>query len=207
MKRALRRLVGPVVLAGAVGALAVAISSCASAPDNERVTDVLLPDYATYKEFVDPFLQRRCGTLDCHGQSGRAYRLTGYAGLRRSDIDAGVEGGLVSGVHPTQELEIQANFQSAVGLEPEQMSRVIARQGQGVRDLLLLRKPLRLERHKGGAAMSEDDEGYRCVEAWLGIRTVRLTPDGEDLEIIPESERDQLSETAKAFCLKAQSMP
>lgn len=207
MKR-VATVMGALVLAGtASGVLAMGSTSCAPAPDSERMTDVLQPDYATYKEWVDPYLQRRCGTLDCHGQPGRAYRIFGFAGLRRSDIDAGVDEGLVSGVHPTQELEIQANFQSAVALEPEQMSRVIAKQGQDIETLLLVRKPLLLERHKGGPAMSDADDGYRCVEAWLQIRTVRPTADGIDFEVIPENERDQLSDQAKRWCLNAQSMP
>ncbi|HVJ94723.1 MAG TPA: hypothetical protein VM580_33280 [Labilithrix sp.] len=185
------------------GALATGSTSCASSPDTRRYTEIIQPDYATYRQYVDPYLQRRCGTLDCHGQEGRAYRVYGFAGFRLYNEDAG----LISGIHPTTEGEILANYQAAVGLEPEEMSRVIARQGEDPNTLLLLRKPLRLERHKGGAAMAEDDVGYRCVVAWLRIRTVRVTSDGLEFESIPEAEREPFPQGAIQDCEEAQSLP
>ncbi len=196
-------LVGVAVL-GAMGALAVSgTTSCASPPDNKRFTEILQPDFPTYKDFVDPYLQRRCGTLDCHGQPGRAYRLYGFTGFRLYNLDAG----LVSGQQPTTPEEVLANYQAAVALEPEEMSRLMATQGTDPNKLLLLRKALRIERHKGGPAMAEDDPGYRCVVAWLRIRTVRPTADGLDFETIPQQEREQLSQRAQQDCQEAQSFP
>jgi hypothetical protein len=195
-------LVGVATLA-AMGALVTGSTSCASAPDNKRFTAILQPDYPTYKTFVDPYLQRRCGTLDCHGQPGRAYRIYGFAGFRLYNVDAG----LVSGVQPTTEDEVRANYEAAVALEPEEMSRLIATQGADPNKLLLLRKPLRLERHKGGQAMEENDSGYKCVAAWLRVRTVRPTADGVDFEEIPQGEREQLPQRAQQYCLEAQNFP
>ena len=195
-------LVGLAVL-GAMGALVTGSTSCASPPDNKRFTELLQPDFPTYRDFVDPYLQRRCGTLDCHGQPGRAYRLYGFTGFRLYNLDAG----LVSGQQATTPEEILANYQAAVALEPEEMSRVIATQGTDPSKLILLRKALQTERHKGGPAMSPNDDGHRCVLAWLRIRTVRPTSDGLDFEIIPQEEREQLSVSAQQACQVAQSLP
>lgn len=206
----MRRLLGGIVALAALGALVAPTTSCAQTPSTERVTEVLLPDYQTYADHVDAYLQRRCGTLDCHGQPGRAYRLYGFSGFRLID-DA--DGGLVSGQQPTTAAEVLANFQAAVGLEPEQMSRVVAQQGQDPNRLLLLRKPLRLsnghggvERHKGGPAMSEDDDGYRCVTGWLQVRTVDEGPDGEP-EIINEPDRKKMTAAQIASCETAKNNP
>jgi hypothetical protein len=72
---------------------------------------------------------------------------------------------------------------------------------------MLLRKPLRLERHKGGPAMAEDDAGYKCVVAWLRVRTIRPTADGLDFETIPQEEREGFPPKAKADCEEAQNFP
>lgn len=181
-------------------------TSCAAAPDRSRATFLLLPDFPTYRDNVDPYLQRRCGTLDCHGQPGRPYRLYGFSGIRDYAEEAGSP--LVSGQQPTTPGEIVANFQATIGLEPEEMSRVVARQGQRPETLIFLRKPLKIERHKGGKLMSEDDDGYRCVTAWLRIRTVRAAKDDEtQIETIPDDEREKLSDRDLSACKRAQANP
>jgi hypothetical protein len=191
------------VIVGVIGAGMMAFfasMSCASTPDKGRVTDVLQPDFATYRDNVDAYLARRCGTLDCHGQPGRAYRIYSREGFRLYNQDAG----LVSGNQPTTPDEVIANFQAIVSLEPEELSRVVA--AQGADDALLkwiwIRKPLRLERHKGGPAMAQDDEGYKCVTAWLRVATY----DGDGNPIPPEK-RTPISDAAKTFCSDAQSFP
>lgn len=191
---------------GAMGALFTGSTSCATQPDNKRYTEILQPDYPTYRDYVDTYIQRRCGTLDCHGQPGRAFRVYGYQGLRPFDAGEGKEP-LVSGQQATTEGEIIANYQAAVALEPEEMSRLIATQGAEPNKLMLLRKPLKLERHKGGPAMAENDQGYKCVVAWLRVRTVRPTADGVDFETIPQAEREQLSPRAKQDCADAKDFP
>lgn len=40
---------------------------------------------------VSEVLERRCGTLDCHGQAARPLRIYGNAGLRRPEPDLGTE--------------------------------------------------------------------------------------------------------------------
>jgi hypothetical protein len=196
---------GLFVLFGA-GALVAGSTSCATAPDgNRRYTEILQPDFPTYSANVDAYLTRRCGTLDCHGQPGRAYRLYGYTGFRLLDADGGAL--LVSGQQPTTPSEVRANYQAAVALEPEEMTRLMATQGADPNKLILLRKPLKLERHKGGPAMAEDDPGYRCVVAWLRIKVVRPTQDKTDFETILESDRDKLPQRAAQDCLEAQNFP
>lgn len=177
----------------------LAIAACASAPDNNRVTQVITPDFDTYVTSVDAYLTRRCGSLDCHGQPGRAYRIYSREGFRLYQLQ---DGGLVSGQQPTQPEEQRANFQALVALEPEEMTRLMARQGDNPNQLLFLRKPLKLERHKGGPAMAEDDPGYRCVVAWLQIPVVN--PDGSPID---KANRAKLSTNALRFCQEATDFP
>jgi hypothetical protein len=173
--------------------------SCASAPDENRLTFVIVPDYDTYVQQVDAYLTRRCGSLDCHGQPGRAYRIYSREGFRLYNI---LDGSLVSGQQPTQPDEQLANFQALVALEPEEMTRLMGRQGENPNVLLFLRKPLKLERHKGGTAMAEDDPGYRCVVAWLSIPVV----DGAGVPIDKQN-RAKLSANALRNCAEATSFP
>lgn len=190
-------------LIAACGAGVMAIlanASCASPPDRERATDVIQPDFRAYHDHVDAYLSRRCGTLDCHGQPGRAYRIYSREGLRPYDEDAG----LVSGQQPRTEDEIKANFQSIIALEPEELNRVMAAQGndEELRRWIWIRKALKLERHKGGPAMAIDDSGYKCVVSWLRIPVVN--PDGTP---VPPDKRQQLSPPQKGFCSEAESYP
>lgn len=177
----------------------IGISACASAPDTDRLTNVIVPDFDTYVANVDAYLTRRCGTLDCHGQPGRAYRIYSREGFRLVQIQ---DGSLVSGQQPTQPEEQRANFEAFVSVEPEEMTRLMARQGDNPNELLVLRKPLKLERHKGGPAMAEDDPGYRCVVAWLQIPVV----DGNGVPI-PKEQRQKLSPNGVKNCQTATDFP
>ena len=107
-----------------------------------------------------------------------------------------------AGQQPTRPEEQRANFQALVALEPEEMGRLMARQGENPNMLLFLRKALRIERHKGGPAMAEDDPGYRCVIAWLSIPVV----DGVG-NPIPKAQRVKLSDNALRNCTTASSFP
>ena len=165
----LARLLAKLTGAAALASL-FASASCVNVPDENRFTAVLYaPDYPIYKANVDEYLSRRCGTLDCHGQEGRAYRIYGRTGLRLYIQDAG----LISGEQATTDQERQANYAAIIGLEPEMMNRVMAENGADPERLLFLRKPLKLERHKGGTVISGSDQvaggdkGYQCLTAWL----------------------------------------
>lgn len=188
-----------VTVASVSALVLVGTTSCTDAPDVNRTTGVIVPDFATYVTNVDRYLARRCGSLDCHGQPGRAYRIYSREGFRDYTL---ADGSLVSGQQPTDPAEQRANFQALVGLEPEEMTRVMARQAADIKTLLFIRKSLRLERHKGGPAMADDDPGYRCVEAWLRIRVV----DGEG-NFIPPDRRDKLTARQAGDCAEAESFP
>lgn len=167
-----RRGVRVALVLSAAVAGSLAFAACASVPDNARLTVLvaedgapLEPDYAIYKAHVNEILERQCGTLDCHGQAGRAYRLYGRTGLRIFNPD----GSLGSGLNPTTEEEKRYNFQSLVTLQPEEMRRVMARNGTDPETLIFLRKPLKVERHKGGQVIAFNGPAYKCITGWLRV--------------------------------------
>ena len=155
------------VALGAVG------SGCANSYDPDATTQLYLLDYDLYKAQVHPFVNRQCGTLDCHGQVGRPFRNYGARGLRLYDKEAR----LTPGGTDTVEEEYRASYESLLGLEPEATRRVVACD-QDARTLLMLRKPAGLgpqddgdqgegERHKGGRVAASGSPGYACLYAWL----------------------------------------
>jgi hypothetical protein len=166
-------IIGSFVLVASFAAGASIVAACASAPDNTRVTDIYTTDNA-YEQFVgnnggpkpllsvDQFIELKCGALDCHGQVGRPLRIFSSDGLRLVD-----DAGATSGDHtPTSTSEQFANYTAAISVQPELTSAVFA----GFADpdsLLLLRKPLQAERHKGGQVIVNGDPGYRCIRGWL----------------------------------------
>ncbi len=111
---------------------------------------------------MSPVFERRCGTLDCHGQVGRPLRIYSGRGLRLPN-----DAGNVPGSGDTTPDEIAANYAAVVGLEPEEMSRVVALEDPP-RTLLILAKPLMLQSHKGGPALAPaNDPGETCITSWL----------------------------------------
>ena len=148
------------------------LGSCAATPDTSQETVILTPDYETFagkgKDVgVHIFLERRCGTLDCHGQVGRPFRLFSQYGLRAS-FDGGVDAGYVTGGEPDTAQEIYSNYLAAIGLQPEETSRVVAGDDPPT-DLLLVAKPLDLQVHKGGQQISMGDVSYKCLTLWLTL--------------------------------------
>src|SRR5262249_21206223 len=153
---------------GVVVALLVA-GACASVPDERRMTIMgsipgtdqsVVPSFDDYRKGCpddtgcpDRYLARRCGTLDCHGQLGRGMRLFSETGPRAFDATPlGFFPNTTGGAKVTED-ELLQNYRSVVGLEPEVMAQVIAEGGVNPRRLLLLKKPLGLESHKGGRIM------------------------------------------------------
>ncbi len=160
--------------AWAIGALlTLATNGCTATPDPTAEVLVLAPDFGGFAgDANDPgvhaFLERRCGTLDCHGQSGRAFRLYSSGGLRMPN-----DAGLVSGGGPDTPEEIRANYQSLVGLQPEETGRVLAHLDPPTA-LLVVAKPLALQTHKGGQELAVGDTGDACLESWL-VGEISLT--------------------------------
>ncbi len=155
---------------------------CASSPSEDcekipgfgiRCTVLAVPDPGTFKSAgVSNFLERRCGTLDCHGQKGRALRVYGLNGLR-APREGGVDPNL-----PTTDEEVASNFRSLVSLEPEELTRVV-RTGLNAERLLVIQKAIGYDpsspdqdkqgvQHKGGPAIGAGDNGYKCLIGWIG---------------------------------------
>ncbi len=144
-----------------LGASSTGCDQLTGADGGTRFTTILAPDQ---KEFttVSPVFERRCATLDCHGQVGRPLRIYSGRGLRLPN-----DAGNVPGSGDTTPDEITANYDAVIGLEPEEMSRVVAGEDPP-RTLLILAKPLMLQAHKGGPALApENDPGETCITSWL----------------------------------------
>jgi len=168
------RLLGGGVLALSIGAGVAIVAACGPSPDNTRVTDILTTDNA-YEQFVgrngnaqqgggvEGFLEVKCGSLDCHGSLGRPFRIFSANGLRLVD-----EAGNVSGSGGTTNDEMFANYTAAIGLQPELTSAVFFDPvDNDPTKLLLMRKPLQAERHKGGQVIVSGDNGFNCMYGWL----------------------------------------
>jgi hypothetical protein len=117
---------------------------------------------------VDAVFERRCGSLDCHGQYGRPLRIYSQYGLRMPNpSNAGPGSG------PTTTEEQNENYRSIVALEPEKMTNIIKSIPNGDPfTLLILEKPLNRESHKGGPVISKDDATSQCLAAWIGKGTL-----------------------------------
>ena len=125
---------------------------------------------------VSNVLERRCGTLDCHGEYARPLRIYGQNGLRLAtqdeilDSSEARENDTVSGGKGTTDEEVELNWRSVCGLEPERTALVVAGQ-LSPNELMLLRKPLQLEgnleKHKGGQLFLSGGPGDVCVSCWL----------------------------------------
>jgi hypothetical protein len=115
-------------------------------------------------EIVSQVFERGCGTLDCHGDPSRPFRVYGRGGLRLRQPDgSGPPSGTQIGTTP---LEINENRFSACGLEPEIMDAVVA--GQDVPEsLVLIKKPRLIEAHKGGQQLAEGSLADTCIISWI----------------------------------------
>jgi hypothetical protein len=135
------------------------LSACRVPATDARFTGSL-PDQASFPE-VTQVLVRHCGTLDCHGSSGRNLRLYGSEGLRLSPDDR------PQTPTCTSDDEVAQDYASVVGLEPEVLSAVVADGGAHPERLTIVRKARGAEDHKGGAPFQQGDAGDRCLTSWL----------------------------------------
>lgn len=152
----------------AIGAVATLVSaSCASTPDGSKDPGLVVAsaDPAAFKLGVEGVFERRCGSLDCHGSTARGMRIYSANGLRLpNDVGNAPGVGAVTGD------EVNANYAAIVGLQPEKMNDFLAkvpRTADDAYELLILTKPLQIERHKGGAALSKGEPAEQCIVTWL----------------------------------------
>jgi hypothetical protein len=142
---------------------------------------------------VSNVLEKRCGTLDCHGSLARPLRLYGKGGLRLATQDelnsfeVAQDAGTFAGGKGTTEDEVEANWRSACALEPELTAKVVQAEAEPI-ELILLSKPLGQEedggqRHKGGAVFIKGGVGFDCVRSWLegAVDTAACTEATNDL--------------------------
>ncbi|MFO0589998.1 MAG: hypothetical protein U0441_20820 [Polyangiaceae bacterium] len=118
-----------------------------------------LPSKSQFPLVLDA-LERRCGTLDCHGAPGRNLRLYTGSGLRLSSKD-------IPGNGQTTPEEYDASYWSVYGLEPEVMSAVIGDDGADPLRLLLLQKARGMDHHRPGAIIDANDAADKCIRTWL----------------------------------------
>lgn len=143
--------------------LSLAGSGCgATEPEAGRLSETQLPARAQFP-FVGAAMQHRCATLDCHGQAGRNLRLYGFGGLRLSSPENPIGDPTAD---PTTVSELDASYQSAIGLEPETLWRVLT-QGADPSQLSIVRKTRGIEKHKGGQLARTGDALDRCLVLWL----------------------------------------
>lgn len=141
------------------------VGSACSSVDANHVSQIAFPNRDEFKSAVSPFMEKRCGALDCHGQIGRPLRLYSQFGLR---MKAGPNG--TRDTSPTTDAELTENYFAVIGIEPEDISDSLLSQG-AYNDFLLLKKPLSIEgggvRHKGGPVLRGGDTGFDCLYSWI----------------------------------------
>lgn len=140
------------------------LMACASSPsssDKFTVTGPSPGDFSATIGGVGPVFERRCGSFDCHGNPSRAMRIYSQNGLRLPN-----EAGILPGGAATTPDEVSANYRSIIAVEPEQLTGVVVK-GNDPYSLLILKKPLAIENHKGGTVMIKGDDTEKCITSWV----------------------------------------
>jgi hypothetical protein len=155
---------------GFVSALACFMSGCGGL--EAGVEDVVTPpfDPLIFRSF-SAVMERRCGTLDCHGETSRPLRIFGQYGLRRPEqpgspnVENYAE--YYSGGKEASTLaELEDNYRSICALEPELVADVYAKKSSP--DVLTIVRKARLrEKHKGGLLWNKGEPGDVCMTNWL----------------------------------------
>jgi hypothetical protein len=145
----------------ALGFGAVAVAACSDTPDGTEKITAGPVDAADFPPLVDPVFERHCASLDCHGSIATPMRLYSQNGLRMPN-----EAGVAPGNGSTTQVEITANYDSIIAIEPEKITDVAKNKGDPY-SLLILKKPLAIESHKGGPAISKGDDAETCISSWI----------------------------------------
>lgn len=134
--------------------------ACAASPVEGTVTvSQSSLDGGVYKTQVHHVFEAACGKSTCHGKLPRGLRIYGATALR-----------LPGATGPTTDDEINATFESIEGLEPEKLNAFlgsIPRTKEEAYKLLILSKPLMLERHRPGVSLRKGEAAETCITSWL----------------------------------------
>jgi len=176
-------------------ALATAASMGAGCAGEPEPVPSSCPDFVD-AEFSDvaAVLERKCGSLDCHGQAERSFVVFGQNGQRRPGggvVPATTTGGgggasgtggggttgsggggttgsgaLVTGGVQTTSFERAGTYQSLCALQPEVIAEVVAGDKPPT-ELTVVRKASLREAHKGGQVWLVDSPGDICLQSWF----------------------------------------
>ena len=152
----MNRLCTWIATGGACLALGLA---CSAPPTNARF--IATPPSRDQFPAVAQMFVHTCGTLDCHGAIARNFRIWGNTGMRWASTD------VPSALTVTTSDEMDATFESLVGLEPEIMSAVVESGGASPDRLTFLRKARGTESHKPGQIITTGDDRDVCITSWL----------------------------------------
>jgi hypothetical protein len=160
--RASRHGTKRVVVCLGFGAVA-ALAGCNVPTANTTFTEAV-PDRTSFPDVAQSMIAH-CGTIDCHGTQYRNLRLYGNQGLRWLATD--------QTLNPpcTTSAEVDQDFDSVVGLEPEAMTAVVIGNGANPNLLTMVRKARGIEAHKGGTVMKVGDALDSCITSWLAGST------------------------------------
>lgn len=157
---------GSAIRAATVGVLArtglvLLLSACKLEPGAAR--SIESGDAELYAAHVQPYLELRCASLDCHGMAGRPLRLYSELGLRREPALRSTPIGEHNDPGALTELELQDNQRAFAAISAPDADAA---------SHLALKKPLALSAggiaHQGGVHWpSTRDPGYRCLHGYL----------------------------------------
>jgi hypothetical protein len=136
-----------------------AASGCSGRYEGASAESKDVPRLDTFGAVVQN-IDYACGNLECHGTTARNLKLYGIYGLRLDSAD------VACGRSTTTE-ELDVDYRSAVGLEPELMAEVVASGGADPQRLTLIRKAAGTEAHAGGSVYPVGSDGYVCMTNWL----------------------------------------
>ena len=161
----MKRLFSVAAPLAALVLLEVAVA-CSSSPSTSNKITVIGPsagDFTATIGGVGPVFERRCGSFDCHGNPSRAMRIYSQNGLRQPN-----EAGILPGGATTTPSEVTANYYSIIAVEPEEMNAAVSSKDPNAPyTLLILKKPLNIETHKGGPVMNKGDDPEKCISSWI----------------------------------------
>ena len=139
----------------------VILVACAASPVESTVTVTQGLDGGAYKTEVHHVFEAACGKTTCHGKLPRGLRVYGATALPLAERD---------GPHHRRRNHGHVQQESIEGLEPEKLNAFLGSQPRTKDEaykLLVLAKPLQLERHRPGVSLRKGEPAEACITSWL----------------------------------------